>query len=406
MTGTASKIPLVLGCGLGMYFSIGIVLIYGFGVFILPIAQDTGWPRAEVAAVVAPLALVNGLMSPLVGWLTDRVGPRRVLLVSAVTTGAGLAGIGLVPGNFPAFVAAVMLAGLLGGAQTGVPYTQVVVGWFQARRGLALGVMLAFSGLGIATVPPLLALAIGAWGWRGAFVAAGLATTLVTAALALFAIRNPPPPGRQQGEADGHTLRAAAATASFWLMLAAFFLNQMAAVAGSVSLPVILVDRGVAAADAAVAMSVVGAAFIVARLGFGALLDRFSPLPLTGLVFLAPAAGHLLLGATDGAAPAYASALFFGVATGAEGDAIGYLLARRFGRRQFGRIFGLNYFAFTLASGAGPALLGLLSAGGSRYDTAFAACAAIGALAPLLLFIEWRRASLAPAPGHASQNPR
>ena len=122
-----------------MYFSIGIVLIHGFGVFILPIAEDTGWDRRSIAAVVAPVALVNGLMSPLVGVLTDRFGPRSVLTVSSVTTGVGLAGIGLTSGSLSAFVAAVVLASILGGAQTGVPYTQVVVGWFNARRGLALG---------------------------------------------------------------------------------------------------------------------------------------------------------------------------------------------------------------------------------------------------------------------------
>lgn len=381
---------LVLGCGVGMYFSIGIVLVYGFSVFILPIAEDTGWDRTSIAAVIAPVALINGLMSPLVGALTDRFGPRLVLVVSSMTMGAGLVGIGLTSRDLAGFVAAVVAAGILGSAQTGVPYTHVVVGWFHARRGLALGVMLSFVGLGIASVPPILSIAISTWGWRSAFVAAGIVSMLMTLAVALLVIRDPPAPP-QSHEGEGHSLSEAAATTSFWLMLGAFLLNQLAATAGSISLPLILADRGVPAADAALVMSVVGGAFTVARLGFGALLDRFPPIPLTSLVFLAPALGHLLLASSDEPLAAYASAIFFGLASGAEGDAMGYLLARRFGTRNFGKLYGINYFAFTLASGLGPALLNIIAAEGTRYAAAFTTLAMLGVLAPALLAMEWSR---------------
>lgn len=384
------KILLVLGSGLGMYFSIGIVLIHGFSVFIVPIAEDTGWDRTFVAAVVAPVALVNGLMQPLVGTLTDRFGPRLVLIVSSITMAAGLVGIGLTSGHYSTFVAAVVMASILGGAQTGVPYTHVIVGWFQARRGLALGVMLSFVGLAIATVPIILSAVISAWGWRSAYVVAGTAALLATLPVALFIIRDPP--ARQQSrEVEGHSLGEAVMTSSFWLMLGAFMLNYFAAAAGSISLPVILVDRGLSAADAAMAMSVVGVTFIFARLGFGALLDRFSPIPLTSLIFLAPAAGHLILAGSDSPLPAYASAVLFGLASGAEGDAMGYLIARRFGLKGFGKIFGINYFAFTVGAGAGPALLNFIAAGGTRYVEAFTTFAILGALAPAFLLMDWRQ---------------
>ncbi|MGO7010636.1 MFS transporter [Rhizobium johnstonii] len=163
-----------------MYFSIGIVLIYGFSVFIVPITEDTGWDRTVVATVVAPIAVVNGLMSPVVGALTDRFGPRRVLAVSSMSMAIGLIGVGIASQNLTTFIVAVAVASLMGAAQTGVPYTYVVVGWFSARRGLALGVMLSFVGLGIATLPPFLALLISEWGWRFAFMAAGLISMAVT----------------------------------------------------------------------------------------------------------------------------------------------------------------------------------------------------------------------------------
>lgn len=386
----ARQLVLVLGCGLGMYFSIGIVLIHGFSVFVVPIAEDTGWNRTYIAAIVAPIALVNGLMSLAVGTLTDRFGPRLVLAFSSVMMAVGLVGVGLTSATYPSFVAAVVLASLLGGAQTGVPYTHVVVGWFRERRGIALGGMLAFVGLGIATVPPILALVIATAGWRAAFVVAGLAALAVTLPIALFIIRDPPV-RLQTGEIPGHSLRQALSTPSFWLMLGAFLLNYLAAAGGSVSLPVILSDRGVSSIDAAIVMSVVGVTFTVTRLVFGALLDRLPPIPLTAVVFVAPAIGHLLLAGSSTPLPVYVSAVFFGLASGAEGDAIGYLLARRFGMKSFGKIFGINYFALTLGAGTGPALLHLIAAEGTNYAAAFAIFAGLGLLAPALLLVEWRR---------------
>lgn len=393
--GRGRRIAIVLGSGAGMYLSIGIVLIYGFSVFIVPIANDTGWDRTLVAAVVAPIAIVNGLMSPVVGALTDRFGPRRVLTFSSVSMAVGLISIGIVSHSLPAFTAAVVAASLLGAAQTGVPYTYVIVGWFSARRGLALGVMLSFVGLGIATVPPALALLISQWGWRSAFMAAGLVSMAITLPVALFVIRDPPmPKAPDRAGVEGDTVRQAVGTASFWLMLGAFFLNYFAAAAGSISLPVVLADRGADPAEAAMVMSLVGLAFIVMRLGFGALLDRFPPVPLTSLAFLSPLAGHLILANSDSQVPVYVSAVIFGLATGAEGDAIGFLLARRFRMRSFGKLYGINYMALTIGAGLGPASLHVMAAEGTRYAETFTTFAAIAAIAPILLMLDRRTRSL------------
>ncbi|WP_245426415.1 MFS transporter [Phyllobacterium bourgognense] len=393
--GRARRIAIVLGSGAGMYFSIGIVLIYGFSVFIVPITADTGWDRTVVASVVAPIAIVNGLMSPFVGALTDRFGPRRVLAVSSVSMAIGLIGIGIASQNLTAFIVAVAVASLMGAAQTGVPYSYVVVGWFSARRGLALGIMLSFVGLGIATVPPFLAFLISEWGWRLAFAAAGLISMAVTLPVALFVIRDPPViHGPDHAGVAGHTVRQAVATTSFLLMLGAFFFNYFAAAAGSISLPVVMVDRGATPTSAAFVMSLVGLAFIAMRLGFGALLDRFPPVPLTSLAFLSPVVGHLVLSSSEGLSPVYVSAVLFGLATGAEGDAIGYLLSKRFGMRSFGKIFGINYMALTFGAGLGPASLHIMAAEGTRYVETFMIFAGIAAIAPFLLMVDGRTRAL------------
>lgn len=389
-----SSASIVASCGIGVYFGVGIFLVYSFGVFIKPVSEDTGWDRTHIAAAIAPATLIIGLLSPLVGAATDRFGPRRVLIISSIALASGLAGIGLLSSSLTGFIVAVLTASVLGSAQTFVPYTYVLVGWFQARRGLALGIALAFSGFGIATVPAILSMVIAAWGWRAAFVVAGVTTLMITLPLALFVVRDPP---RQQGQdalsVEGMTLREAFGTSSFWAMLMAFLLTSMAAVGGSVALPLVLTDRGVSSGSAALALSVVGISIIVARIGFGALIDRVPAIPLTGLLFLAPFAGHILLANSEGSVAVFVSAVFFGLATGAEGDAIGYLLARRFGMRSFGRIYGINFFAFSLGSGLGPSLVTYLASNGTRYPETFTAFSAISVVAALLLLSQWRTAA-------------
>ncbi|GLK79108.1 MFS transporter [Methylopila turkensis] len=383
------RLSILLASGLGMYLSVGIFLIYGFSVFIDPIAAETGWSRAGVAAAIAPVGLITGIMSPVIGLMTDRFGPRRVLIFSSLAMSVGLIGIGLGSQTLSSLLVWVALASLLGSAQTGVAYSQIIVGWFHERRGAALGLTLAFSGLGIATVPPLLSLAIEAFGWRMALVIAGVCAAMILSPVALFMLRDPRRGELRSPDRGGWSVVVAAAlTRDFWLLLTAFLLTALVALAGSVSLPMILTDRGATPETAALAMTVVGVALVLARLGFGASLDRCPPRALTCLAFIAPAMGHLLLAATDGVTPAFVSAALFGFAVGAEGDAMGYLLARRFGTAAFGRIYGINYLAFCVGAGAGPSLLvALLSADGPSSVMAFGVAGLLGSVAPLLMLL-------------------
>src|ERR1700679_3170869 len=58
----------------------GSIVIYSFGAFIKPLAAEFGWSRQTIATAFACASFSVGLCSPVLGWLLDRYGPRRVIL--------------------------------------------------------------------------------------------------------------------------------------------------------------------------------------------------------------------------------------------------------------------------------------------------------------------------------------
>lgn len=388
---SALGIRTVFAAFAGQFLGVGVLLVFSFGVFVTPIAESTGWNRTLVTAAIAPAAVAIGLMAPLVGWSADRFGPRKVALVSGALQAIGLVLIGVASNSLTMLTALIVLTSVLGSAQSPVPYSLLIAGWFKRQRGMALGISLAGGGLGIAIIPLLAALLIEWFNWRAAFMILGIIAGVVTISVAWFMIKDPPVATVAERErVPGQSLAEALRMPSFWIFLIAFLLNAMAAAGGSISMPVVLSDRGSAPETAAAAMTVVGIAIIVARLGFGVLLDRFPPVLLSAIVLGSPLIGYLLLLSHGPLWTAFAAALCFGIATGAEGDALSYLISRKFGMRHFGRIYGLNFLGFALGTGIGPALLGWLRDSAS-YDVAFMTLACVAVIASLLILSQARR---------------
>lgn len=389
--------------GVGLFFSTGVLLLYPVGVFLPAIVRDTGWDPVVVAGASAPAALAIGLLSPLIGSANDQFGPRRILILSAITLALGLAGIGLFSHSPTSYVVMVLLAAILGCAQTPVPYSYLITGWFERKRGTALGLSFMCTGAGIAFIPVIASLFIDSFGWRMAFILFGAAVLLFNLPSALFFLRDPPLMAQATPEErPGLTFATAARTSQFWLLFAAFLLNALSATAGSIMLPSILQAQDITAKVAALSMISVGGAHIAGRLCFGILLDKYQPLLITAAAFALPALGYAVLWSGSGLTAAIAAGILFGLSLGAEGDALSYILARTFGLRAFGRIFGFFFLIYALGTGAGPAVMAWLNQRSGGYHLPylfFALVALTGAL--LLLFLRrkpYPDQSLAAAP--------
>ena len=355
---TLRQVLIVLGAGIGVMLGCGPILFYTFGVMVKPIAEATGWDRAYIASAGGMAAVVFGLMSPTIGALLDKIKPRRMALLGIPAFGIALMLVGLVPQSSGMFVATMVVAAALATLQLPHAYNYVIVGTFDKRRGLALGIVLSFAGVGIALAAPYAAFLIRTFDWRVAYILMGLTVIVIGLPNALWLVRDPPardPAGRV--EHRGHTLRQAMKDHRFWILLAAFTLVAASVGASTVHLPVVLGDRGISGKMAATVVSLMGIATIVSRVLFGFVLDRASPAIVTALVFLGPALGLLLLSLGDTTSLAYLAAALIGIGLGVEVDAVSFLGVRAFGLEHFGKIFGMLFLAICLGTGVGPVIV-------------------------------------------------
>jgi len=148
-------------------------------------------------------------------------------------------------------------------------------------------------------------------------------------------------------------------SSTFWLLVSSFFLASASVHACVLHLAALLTDRGVSAQAAAVAISVVGLAVLIGRVGTGYLLDRFFAPRLAAFFFCGAATGIGLLMLGAAGKVALGAAFLIGMGMGAEGDVIAYSISRYFGLKAFGTAYGYAFGSFVLAGAAGTLLLGV-----------------------------------------------
>lgn len=144
---------------------------YSVGIFLAAIERDLGWTRAELSLAFTLYALTYTTMSTVSGRLTDRFGPRQVVLVGGLLLAVGVGLLSLVRAHWQFYLFYGLIAGL-GMSIAYVPCTTTVVRWFVARRGLALSLTNLGSSVGIFVVPLVVGVVVAAQGWRTSYVVA------------------------------------------------------------------------------------------------------------------------------------------------------------------------------------------------------------------------------------------
>ncbi|MFT5132267.1 MAG: MFS family permease [Gammaproteobacteria bacterium] len=345
--------------------------IFSFGAFIKPLELEFGWQRGEISLALAVINLTGIAMAPILGFLVDKHGARKILLPSALMLGLLTASLFFLSSNIWHFYAIWFFVAVLGCATTPLTYSKVIVKWFDRKRGIALGVSLAGVGLGAALMPPLAQAMIDAYGWRVAYLGLSALIVFLGFPLLVLLMRNTPeemglgPDGdvvseeeRSKNILPGFTVRETVDKKPFWLMLVIFLCIGMVVTSIIIHLIPMLIERGIDPVKAAEGQAVLGLSLIFGRVFAGYLMDRFFA-PHVSIVFmLGPAIGISILASGVTGPAVYLAIALVGMAIGAEFDVMGYLTSRYSGILSYGQIFGFLFAAFELGAAIGPVAMG------------------------------------------------
>ena len=352
----------------GLLGCVAIGAMFSLPVFLLPISRDTGWSVTGVSSAMTIGFLAMALASIVCGTLSDRLGPRPVVLAGSVILSASLA----LASWATSLVEFQLLFGLLVGSAAAavlVPMMACVTGWFDTHRSLAVSLVSAGMGMAPMTMSPLAAWLVSVYDWRTSLqiIAALVAVVMIPFTLL---IRRPPaleventaasPDEEPQSEMS---LRQAVRSPQFIILLLTNFFccaTHSGPIFHTVSYAI---SCGIPMIAAVSIYSVEGPAGMGGRVAFGILGDRLGAKRVLVAGLLLQAFGALAYFFVRDLGAFYAVAALFGFIYAGVMPLYAVLARENFPLRMMGTVIGGTAMAGSLGMATGPL------AGGMIYDT-------------------------------------
>lgn len=363
----------ILACAVGVGVGLTGLPFYTFGVFINPLEEAFGWSRSSISAGMMVLNAGTLFLSPLLGIVMDRIGVKAIAVPSLVGLAIGMFALSFSGTSIYVFYAAWLSVAVLGSGTTPLTWTRAVAASFDKMRGLALGLTLMGTGLASMFGPTLVQMAISAGGWEAGFRAMGLFVLIVAVPLAVFGLKSgTTSTAEKSGPEDIPGLRFAEALKrpAFWLIFVGILFVILGQSSSTVHFVPLMRGRGVGASDAVQMMVALGFSVIVGRVLVGLALDRLHAPSVARVCLVLPALALIILILSSTGDFGLLSAILLGLAAGAEVDLLAYLVARYFGLKSYGKIYGVMLSAFALGGGLGPVLTGMAYDAAGNYDSA------------------------------------
>jgi len=280
---------MVILCG-GLIVMLSMGIRHAFGLFLQPMSADFAWGREVFSLAIALQNLVWGATQPFTGFIADRNGAGRVLVIGGVLYVLGLVLMAASSTGLALSGSAGLLIGLgLSGTTFSVVYGVVGRAVTAEKRSTALGIVGAAGSFGQFMMVPVGQTLIGSLGWVSALIVmAVLGSMMVPLSSALVEKRSDAVAiGPQQ--TVGQAIREAARHRGFWLLTLGFFVCGFQVVFIASHLPAYLADRGQPAQVGMLALALVGLFNIFGTYTAGLLGGRFPKKYLLSTLYAARA---------------------------------------------------------------------------------------------------------------------
>lgn len=345
------------------------------GVMIAPMEQETGWSRVEITSGPALISITGILFSTVVGIAIDRLGFRRIGLVTTFLMFASTGLMSSITNDLWTWLACWSLFGLAAAATPGV-YIVPIVSTFHASRGLALIVTAAGTSLTTTLAPSIAAFLIDNFGWRVGYAALALIWGAFAIPLMYLFFRIQPPTKRKdeatsesstssaREELPGVTIREGLMSPVFYKLLVGSTCSNVVGTVMAMNVVPILTLQGLSRTAAAAAAGVLGLSMLIGKAICAIVLDRVDAKLIAGAASAGAMTMPLLFLMMPGSFTAAATGIaIYGAMSGFKGATNSYLISRHLGARSFGTMTGtINAFA--------SVMIGLAPIGASFvYDT-------------------------------------
>jgi len=356
----SSRAYIVATAFLSLFAIVGIAF-YGLPFFFDFMTKDFGWTRATVTSGNALAKLIVApLFGFIAGWLIDRYGPRRLMLIGSLFMGVALIGLGFTGGSlllFYIFYFFNALGYVFGGP---LPCQVLISRWFDKNRGKAMGIAYLGIGVGGTLVPQLATKLESGFGWNMALACLGLLVILISMPLVFF-IKEPKKKEEKierKAEPASVPIKNILTNPNFYLL----GIGSMCAigVVGGVGqhLKLYLRDINFSQEHAANIMSLVLMMSLIGRVMMGWLADMMSRKYVMILIYLMVASAIPLLLLPDFPGRIYIFAVVYGIGLGGDYMIIPLMAGDLFGVRALGRTMGIILVADGIAESMLPMLVG------------------------------------------------
>jgi MFS family permease len=385
------------------------IIMNSMGVFFKPVIESLGFTRGSFALYFTIAALAMMVMAPLMGKLLERYDIRLVMGICTTLMTVSFALFSQCRTLAQFYTLSIFMG--IGSAGTHIiPVSMMVTNWFEEKRGLAMGIVFAATGIGGFIFNPFSNWLIENHGWENAYLTLGIIVGICTIPMALFVVRVRPsdkglaPYGAEAGSAahkeaaaSGFTAREALRAPAFWLLAGMILFIAVANMGVLHHIVPYLTDIGISPSTAAALMSLHMAVLVVGKLVMGDLADRIGLMRslIACIVGLTVSIGLLYGAAVFWVAVAFN--VLFGFAISVRTVLPPLMTASCLGQKHFGVIYGfLNVFT-TLGSAIGVPLSGFIHDWTQSYHKAFALYIALGVLAAVFGVLALKRARFARA---------
>jgi len=381
---------------------------FTYGIFFEPVSTEFGWTRTMVSGAHGLCQVVLGLLAIAAGRLTDRFGPRLVIVACTCFLAIGYLLMSRINAGWHLYLLFGVIVGI-GMSGCLVPMTSTIPRWFVRRRGMMTGIVLSGSSVGAMIMPPLARWLISSYGWNTSYIIIAIVALVIIIASSKFIRRDPGrmgllPDGETEVKAESLALPTESFSFSqtiharqFWMICIILLCTAFCSFTVTIHIVIHATGLGISAANAANILAIIGGVGLISIVIVGYIGDRIGYKLAYTICFIANSIAFLWLVVAEEAWMLYPFAVIFGFGYGGARAVMSPLVAQLFGLGSLGTILGCTHLSAAIGAAIGPLLAGRIFDITNSYQPAWLICGGLMVVCVIITLL------LKPTPGKGGE---